>query len=155
MFRRIVVAMDGSDEGRAAASLAAELADQFGATVQLVPVTEHSSWRHAGPVPSEVRGPDGPRGRELSVTGATSARRAHELVACIAAAADQFGADLIVLGLERRRVSHHTYSRSLRAQLTRATSLPVMVAPRSPGHAVTAGVPDAAGTPSEETSAYV
>jgi nucleotide-binding universal stress UspA family protein len=47
----------------------------------------------------------------------------------IAAAASAFGADVIVLGCDRRRLSRHRLAHSLRERLARATELPVLVAP--------------------------
>ena len=63
--------------------------------------------------------------RRLEMAGARNDAVVHE----IADAASAFGADVIVLGCDRRRLSRHRLAHSLRERLTRATELPVLVAP--------------------------
>jgi nucleotide-binding universal stress UspA family protein len=55
--------------------------------------------------------------------------RNDAVVHAIADAASAFGADVIVLGCDRRRLSRHRLAHSLRERLARATELPVLVAP--------------------------
>jgi nucleotide-binding universal stress UspA family protein len=56
--------------------------------------------------------------------------RNRRLVTGIADAARTLGADVIVLGLEHRRMARHRFARSFRALLARTTDLPVMIPPR-------------------------
>jgi nucleotide-binding universal stress UspA family protein len=63
--------------------------------------------------------------RRMEMTGARNGAVVHE----IADAASAFGADVIVLGCDRRRLSRHRLAHSLRERLTRATAVPVLVAP--------------------------
>jgi nucleotide-binding universal stress UspA family protein len=109
MFRHILVATDGSSAGQAAAAYAGELSCTFAAQVTLVPLAEMES----GPALSSDR--------EVARHLATEAARVQ--------------ADVIVLGLERRRVGHHLLHRGLRAELARATHLAVMVPPTAPASA--------------------
>ncbi len=53
-----------------------------------------------------------------------------QLVSVISEAAMTFGADLIVVGLDRRRLAHNGLSRNVREQLTAATDVPVLMAPK-------------------------
>ena len=63
--------------------------------------------------------------RRLEMAGARNDAVVHE----IADAASAFGADVIVLGCDRRRLSRHRLAHSLRERLTGATEVPVLVAP--------------------------
>jgi nucleotide-binding universal stress UspA family protein len=63
--------------------------------------------------------------RRLEMAGARNDAVVHE----IAEAASAFGADVIVLGCDRRRLSRHRLAHSLRERLARATELPVLIAP--------------------------
>jgi nucleotide-binding universal stress UspA family protein len=63
--------------------------------------------------------------RRLEMAGARNDAVVHD----VADAASAFGADVIVLGCDRRRLSRHRLAHSLRERLTRATELPVLVAP--------------------------
>jgi hypothetical protein len=56
--------------------------------------------------------------------------RNQRLVSGISEAAVTFGADLIVVGLDRHRLAHSGLSRNVREQLTAATNIPVMMAPK-------------------------
>jgi nucleotide-binding universal stress UspA family protein len=63
--------------------------------------------------------------RRMEMAGA----RNDAVVREIADAASAFGADVIVLGCDRRRLCRHLLAHSLRERLTTATELPVLVAP--------------------------
>ena len=111
MFSNILVATDGSSAGQAAAAYAGELATTFAAPVTVVPLAE----MHAGSALT--------RDRDAARHIATEAARVQ--------------ADVIVLGLERRRLGHHLMRRGLRSQLARSTHLAVMVPPTPPAAAPT------------------
>jgi nucleotide-binding universal stress UspA family protein len=70
--------------------------------------------------------------RRMELSGA----RYDVVVREVADAAVAFGADVIVLGCDRRRLARHRLGHSLRETLTRATDLPVLVVP---GTALKAG----------------
>jgi len=107
---------------RAAHVLAREWAGASGAGVRTVEVSDGGAGR---------RGRHGGR--------ATLGARNRRLAAEIAAAAESYGADVIVLGIDHRRLTARRLAPSLRDQLTRATTLPVLVAPRA-GTAAATGV---------------
>ncbi len=124
------MAIDGSDAARNAFVFVSDWARQFDAQVWFIQLTEESSGRRCEIV-TDVRR----RGRQLAnhftVTGATRGVRNQRLVSGIAEAAQTFQADLIVLGFDPGRIAQQRFSRSVREQLTEATDLPVLIAPRS------------------------
>jgi nucleotide-binding universal stress UspA family protein len=138
MFRRVLVALDGSPSGRAAMAFAGEIAHEFDASVWLLQVAEHptrrngSSGRLVPQVDAAARAVDLQR-VGITVSGATRAARDNHLVTAIAEEAARFDADVVVLGLDRRRLAHQRFSKALQEQVTRATSLPVMIAPAVAG----------------------
>jgi len=103
-FRRMLVAIDESPTAEAAVALVAEWVDGTG----------------AAPV------------QELEVGAPTLGARNRQLVHGIAEAAADFGADVIVLGFDRRRLAGHRLAPSLRELIMRATEVPVLVAPTPP-----------------------
>jgi nucleotide-binding universal stress UspA family protein len=120
-FRRVLVVVDGSESARTAVAFAEDWARDSGAQVRIV---------------------------ELAERAPTLDARNRRLVAGITDAARTFGADVVVLGLERRRMARHRFARSFRAQLASTTDLPVMIPPPrirpAPGRAPTPS--EAAGT---------
>ena len=129
MFRRILVAMDGSDAARSAFVFATDWARQFGARTWFIQLAEESQTRRC-----TLRTDVAARGRQLansfSVSGATRNARNLQLVSAIAEAAQVYRADLIVLGFDPGRIARHRFGRGVREQLTTATEVPVLVAPR-------------------------
>lgn len=129
MFRRILVAMDGSESARAAYLFVSDWAREFDAAVWFVQLTDESATRR-GDIATDVSR----RGRQLSntftVSGATRSARNQQLVTCIVEAAEIFKADLIVFGFDRSRLAGNRFSRSVREQLSGATDIPVLVAPK-------------------------
>jgi hypothetical protein len=63
------------------------------------------------------------------VGASTLGARNRQLVRGIAEAAEDFGADVIVLGFDRRRLAGHRLAPSLREQVMRGTDVPVLVTP--------------------------
>ena len=130
MFRRILVAIDGSDAARSAFVFVSDWARQFDAHVWFIQLVEENSRRRC-----ELVTDVGRRGRQLanhfSVSGATRRARNEQLVQGIAEAAETFRADVIVLGFDRRRIGQSRFARSVREQLAAATPVPVMQAPRT------------------------
>ena len=128
MFRRILVALDGSDDARAAFVFVSDWARHFDARVWFIQLTEESSRRRC-----EIVTDVSQRGRtvanQFSVSGATRGARNQQLASGIAEAAETFAADLIVVGIDRHRLARNRFSRSVREQLTAATNVPVLMAP--------------------------
>jgi nucleotide-binding universal stress UspA family protein len=54
------------------------------------------------------------------------------MVSDITEAAARFGADVIVLGLAPERMANHRFTRGVQQKVTRASSLPVLMAPPVP-----------------------
>jgi nucleotide-binding universal stress UspA family protein len=127
-FRRMLVAIDESPTAVAAVGLVAEWVDGPGAEVRFVQVTETRSQRGNGVESGAGQTADEPAHR-LVVGAPTLGARNRQLVHGIAQAAEDFGADVIVLGFDRPRLTDHRLAPSLREQIMRATDLPVLVAP--------------------------
>jgi nucleotide-binding universal stress UspA family protein len=129
VFRKILVALDASDAARAAFVFAGDWARQFGSKMWFIQLTEESSGRR-----SEILTDVGRRGRQtanqFTVSGATRAQRNQQLVQGIAEAALTSGADLIIVGLDPRRLGRARFTHSVREQLTAATNVPVLIAPK-------------------------
>jgi nucleotide-binding universal stress UspA family protein len=123
VFKRIVVALDGSDAARAAFVFVTDWARHFDAQVWFIQLTDESTRRRREIVTDVNR-----RGRKLAnqftVSGATRSARNQQLVNGIAEAAQTFRADLIVVGFDRPRLAQ-----GVRERLTRATHVPVLFAP--------------------------
>jgi nucleotide-binding universal stress UspA family protein len=129
LFRRILVALDGSQDARAAFVFVSDWTRNFDARVWFIQLTDESTRRRC-----EIVTDVGRRGRHVAnhfaVSGATRGARDQQLVSGIADAAETFGADLIVVGIDRHRLVRNRFSRDVREQLTAATNLPVLMAPK-------------------------
>ena len=132
-MRRMLVAIDESSAAKGALDLAAEWAGGHEAEVRFVHVSEARRHRQSGRE-AHVGLPAVHPEQHLVVSGSTLGARNRQLVHGIAEAAQDFGADVIVLGFDRPRLAGHRLARSLREQIMRATELPVLVAPQP--HAV-------------------
>ncbi len=136
----VLVVSDGSGtdttgaHARAAFAVAREWTAAFGADVCTIEVSEQRDRRQS-PAPSGAAGVPGPVGattagtRRVEVHGRTLGARTRQLASAISAAAESCGADVIVLGMDRRRMARRHLAPSLRDRLTGATALPVLVAP--------------------------
>jgi nucleotide-binding universal stress UspA family protein len=125
VFHRLLVVLDGSDAAGPAREFARDWAFTFGAETRLVTLEERSSTQAlGGAAPAAAEG-----SAHVTAGGHTLNTRNRTLVAGIAAAAEDFGADVIVLGCDHRRLARHRVGASLRERLARATELPVIVAP--------------------------
>jgi nucleotide-binding universal stress UspA family protein len=129
VFRRILVALDGSDAARAAFVFAGDWARHFDSQLWFIQLSDESHRRRR-----EIVTDIGERGRQranhFSVSGATRGQRNQQLVSGIAEAALTFGADMIIVGLDGRRLGRTRFSESVREQLTAATNVPVLMAPK-------------------------
>lgn len=150
MFRRILVAVDSSEAAKSAFVFVTEWARSFDAEVWFIQLVEESHERRGGVVTDFKQG--GRRtANTFSVSGATQRARTRQLVGTIAEAADTFRADLLVVGLDRRRMTQG-FSRPLRDQLYEATNIPVVVAPRPAGSRVPAAPAAPAASPLAPTT---
>lgn len=126
-FRRMLVVTDESPSAETAVALVAGWVDGPGAEVRFVQVSEERKQQRSN------AGSGTPRAMEpahrLVVGAPTLGARNRQLVQGIAEATRDFGADVIVLGIDRRRLAGHRLAPSLREQIMRATDVPVLVAP--------------------------
>ena len=125
VFHRLLVVVDGSQAAEGAREFARDWVRTFGAETRFVTLEERPARFRDGGVP--LAGTDG--SARLTADAHTRGARNRALVRDIAAAAEDFGADLIVLGCDHRRLARHLVGASLRERLARATELPVVVAP--------------------------
>jgi nucleotide-binding universal stress UspA family protein len=130
-FRRVLLVVDESSEARAAARYADDVARQFAGTVDTLTVTEAKARQRVGRRSGATR-----RGRDVTtcaVSGPTVGARSHLLAEEVARSAEDFGADVVVLGLSRSRLARHRLAPSLRALVAQATEVPVLLAPTAWG----------------------
>ena len=151
-FGRMLVVLDASADAESAVGLVEGATGRFGTVASFVEVAEQTA-RHRG----ERVAPSIRRGRHATtslVSGPTRGARNRLLADRIAESARQSGADVIVLGLDHRRLAHHRLAASLRSRLASATDLPVLVAPGAASGRT--GEPGAGGptvAPSQEAEA--
>ena len=129
MYRKILVALDGSDAARAAFVFASDWARHFDSELWFIQLTEESHGPRRDIV-TDVSRRGRQRANHFAVSGVTRGRRNQQLVSGIAEAASTFGADMIIVGLEGRRLGRARFAESVREQLTAATNVPVLVAPK-------------------------
>ena len=129
VFRRILVALDGSEDARTAFVFVSDWARHFDAKVWFIQLADESS-RRRGEIVTDVHRRGRQMANQFTISGATRGARNQQLVSGISEAAVTFGADLIVVGLDRHRLAHNVLSRSVREQLTAATNVPVLMAPK-------------------------
>ncbi len=131
VFRRILVAMDGSAAARSAFVFVTNWVRQFDTEVWFIVLTDENS-RRGSELVTDV--PD--RGRQLSntftVSGATRGARNVQLASGIAEAAKAYRADLIVVGFDPGRMAGQRFTKGVRELLTAATRLPVLEIPQTP-----------------------
>jgi nucleotide-binding universal stress UspA family protein len=129
VYRKILVALDDSDAARAAFVFASDWARHFDSQLWFIQLTQET-YRRRGEIVTDVSRRGRQRANHFTVSGATRGQRNHQLVSGIAEAASTFGADLIIVGLERRRLGRARFAESVREQLTAATEVPVLLAPK-------------------------
>jgi nucleotide-binding universal stress UspA family protein len=135
VFRRMLLAIDEFDAGTAAVEFAADIAHQFDTSVWVLGIDERSARRKSNL--SRYNATPTLEGRAVadlqrvgvSVGGVTRMDRAHLLADAIAREAAHFEADLIVLGLDRPRIARRHFSKGIQEQLSRISTVPVMMAP--------------------------
>jgi nucleotide-binding universal stress UspA family protein len=129
VFRKILVALDGSEAARAAFVFASDWARSFDSQLWFIQLTEESH-RARRDIVTDVSRRGRQRANQFAVSGATRGQRNQQLVSGIVEAASTFGADLIIVGLDGRRLGRARFAESVRAQLMAATDVPVLVAPK-------------------------
>jgi nucleotide-binding universal stress UspA family protein len=136
MFRRVLLAVDGTQSGDVAVDFASAMARDQGATVRVVHVNERIVGGRGVAYESESEA------MEIVDRAVSALRRAgvssdgvHHLANCftvgerIADAAGDWGADAIVFGSRRRRRWSRLRGAGLRERVTALTGLPVLTAP--------------------------
>lgn len=147
MYKRILVAVDGSDTSRHAFDAALALAQSHGAELQPYYVVENAAIYYSMPDydPSVLRDQLVEQGDELAKTLGQRMRQAgvkgdmkvgeatslSDVSALILDAAQTFGADLLVLGTHGRRGVRRLVLGSIAEQCLRHSSLPVLLIPAS------------------------
>ncbi|PRF81974.1 universal stress protein UspA [Burkholderia multivorans] len=151
MYKRILVAVDGSDTSRHAFEAALALAKAHGAELQALYVVENAAIYHNVPGydPSVLRDQLLAQGAELAaefsaqmqaagVKGETLANEAssfNDVSSLILDGAKAFGAELLVLGTHGRRGFRRLVLGSIAEQCVRHASLPVLLIPAAAAHA--------------------
>lgn len=124
MIRRVFVAVDDSAPALAAATFGIELARSLGAELRLATVAERD--RDPEVILGHVAGRATARG--LTVTTVTLEDGLHPFEILLAAA-NGWGADLIVMGRSDRRRTGRPYVGSQTEHLLEFTEVPVVVVP--------------------------
>ena len=132
MFQRIVLALDTGEAGAVATSCAICLARNGGGAVHVVHVNVCRCIGRRLPRESPERAAKVVTGAlsELQAAGVTATGAAYlttsfELACTIAAVAESWRADVIVMGSRRRRFAVRPWG-GLRGRLARSTALPVL-----------------------------
>lgn len=149
MYKRILVAVDGSETSRRAFDAALELAKTMGSTLQPFYVIENTPMYFDAPGydPSILRNQMIAQGRELAgqvdktlrehgVQGAMLTAEASSLddvPALVLSAAKTNGADLIVMGTHGRRGFQRLILGSVAERCVRQSTLPVLLIPSAAG----------------------
>ncbi len=126
-FGRMLVVLDGSADAEAAAGFVEGATGRFGTVASFLDVAEQTAPHRRERVTRSIR--NGRHATICRVSGPTQGARNRLLAHRITEAARESGADVIVLGVDHRRLAHHRLAASLRSRLTSATDLPVLVAP--------------------------
>jgi len=145
MYKRILVAVDGSDTSRHAFDAALALAKSHGSELQPFYVVENAAiyYNVPGYDPSVLRDQLVAQGNALAndfktlmqaagVTGETKLSEAtslNDVSSLILDGAKAFGADLIVLGTHGRRGFRRLVPGSIAEQCVRHATLPVLLIP--------------------------
>lgn len=137
MFDRILLAIDDSSSGPAAVSFSIAMASSSCATVRVVHMNELVVGGRGQTV--ETRGEADQvvsqavaelKEAGVEATGVVSLANCLTVAHHIVERADEFSADVIVVGSRRRRRWGSLRGTGVREQITELTALPVMTAPR-------------------------
>jgi nucleotide-binding universal stress UspA family protein len=135
MFQRILLAIDSGDAAAVASCFTVALARSGAASVHVVHVNERFIGGFGLTTEEPDEGADvvtevsrDMRAAGIPVTGATYATTPFDVAPAIADVAEQWRADVIVVGSRRRRVGP-VLRASMRDKIARTTPLPVLTAP--------------------------
>lgn len=150
MYKRILVAVDGSHTSRRAFESALSLASSMGAVLQPFYVVENTPMYFEAPGydPSILRNRLIEQGKELGVEFDQAMRArgvSGEVAVAEAAAVDDvatvvlkgaaaFNADLLVMGTHGRRGVQRLFLGSVAERCVRQAALPVLLVPSAAGH---------------------
>jgi nucleotide-binding universal stress UspA family protein len=158
MYKRILVAVDGSQTSRGAFKAALHLAGSFGATLRAYYVVENTPMYFEAPGydPSILQKQFVQQGRELTAE-LTQAMREHnvsgdvtigeatpadDVPELLLKAAADFQADLIVMGTHGRRGMQRLILGSVAERCVRQSTLPVLLIPAAASRAAETGGED-------------
>jgi nucleotide-binding universal stress UspA family protein len=136
MFTRILLAIDSSSSSEAAVSFAIALAGQSSAVVRVVHVNEYLVGGRGFTVETQTQAIDqlehavaALREMGISTEGSLYLTSVFGVEGRIATAAQDWSADVIVLGSRRRRRFARFGGKGMRERVTNLTALPVLTAP--------------------------
>lgn len=137
MFSRTLLAVDGSASGEVAVSFVSALARHTGCMVRVLHVHElvaggrgAGRWSGgAGAVEVIEAAVQALGDAGVQAQGIVRTANAVEVAACIATAATEWGADVVVLGSRRVHRPAWWQRPGMRELVTRETALPVLIAP--------------------------
>lgn len=135
MFQRILLAVDSGDAGAVASSFTVALARSCIARVHVVHVNEYlvGSRGLTTESPAEAAGMVADAMKEMhdagiAATGATYRTTHFDVAHAIADVAEEWRADVVVVGSRRRRFGA-SLRQAMREKIARQTPLPVLTAP--------------------------
>jgi nucleotide-binding universal stress UspA family protein len=136
MFRRVLLAIDGSKSGDVAVDFASAMARDLGATVRVVHVNERIVGGRGVAYESEAEAKEivdravaALRGTGVVADGVHYVANCFTVGERIADTARDWGADAIVFGSRRRSRWSRLRGAGLRERVTALTGLPVLTAP--------------------------
>lgn len=135
MFQRILLAVDSGDTGSVASSFTVALARSCGARVHVVHVNEYLIGGRGltNESPAEAAGMVADAMKEMHdagvpATGVTYRTTHFDVAPAIADVAEEWRADVVVVGSRRRRLGA-SLRQAMREKIARQTPLPVLTAP--------------------------
>jgi nucleotide-binding universal stress UspA family protein len=136
MFSRILLAIDDSESSEVAISFATALARQYSSAVRVVHVNEYLVGGRGFTVETKVqaishleKAVSALRDAGIPTEGSLYLTSCFGVEARIANAAQDWSADVIVLGSRRRRRFTRLGGKGMRERVTSLTALPVLTAP--------------------------
>ena len=136
MFQKILLAMDSSDSSQAALSFATGLALRSPAAVRVVHVNEYLAGGRGFTVETQPEARqivqqaiDQLRATGVDSSGIITTTNYLKVAQAIIDAANEWKADLIVLGSNRHQGVRRILNKGLRERIIRTSELPVMTAP--------------------------
>jgi nucleotide-binding universal stress UspA family protein len=136
MFQKILLAMDASESSQAALSFTTGLALRSGAPVRVIHVNEYLAGGRGFTVETQKEARqivqeaiDQLRASGINSSGIVTTTNYLKVAQSIVDAAEEWPADLIVMGSNRHQRFHRVLNKGLRERITRLTQLPVLTTP--------------------------